>query len=73
MVTRLEMAARKSPTDRRIIIELLELRLGFEPEAAAPSQCGARTQLNLPKSARLTASCGSRQPVTTTPSKSIAE
>ena len=34
MVTRLEMAARKSP-DRRIIIDFLELRLGFEPEAAA--------------------------------------
>jgi DNA-binding FadR family transcriptional regulator len=34
MVTRLEMAARKS-LDRRIVIELLELRLGFEPEAAA--------------------------------------
>ena len=26
---------RESPPDRRIVIELLELRLGFEPEAAA--------------------------------------
>ena len=26
---------RESPPDRRIVVELLELRLGFEPEAAA--------------------------------------
>jgi DNA-binding FadR family transcriptional regulator len=44
MVTRLEMAARKS-SDRRIIIELLELRLGFEPEAALAMRRADATQL----------------------------
>ena len=34
-----------------------------------PSRRGERTPLNLPESRRLTASCGRRQPLTTTPSK----
>jgi DNA-binding transcriptional MocR family regulator len=62
---------RQSPPDRRIVIELLELRLASS-RRRPPSRRGERTPLNLPESRRLTASCGRRQPVTTTPSKPIA-
>jgi biotin operon repressor len=62
---------RQSPPDRRIVIELLELRLGFEPAAAALAARRADpTQLARIEEAY--GSCGRRQPVTTTPSKPIA-